>query len=117
MSIDVRTLLVVHTIVSVTLALLMVVFWQSHRRMPGLGQWTLGTVLLALGILFGGLRGFISDFLSIVAANVVGVLSLAAYWNGIRLFHGRPARWTGALLVAAGVAVFFVHQTYVVNDI
>jgi signal transduction histidine kinase len=117
MSIDVRTLLVVHTIVSVTLALLMVVFWRSHRRMPGLGQWTLGTVLLALGILGGGLRGFISDFLSIVAANVVGVLSLAAYWNGIRLFHGRSARWTSALLVAAGVAVFFVHQAYVVNDI
>jgi signal transduction histidine kinase len=117
MSIDVRTLLVVHTLVSLTLAVLMVVFWRGHRSTPGLGQWTLGTALLGLGVLGGGLRGVIPDFLSIVGANVVGVVSLAAFWNGIRLFDGRPARWTGALLAAGGVAVFLVHQTYVVNDL
>ena len=116
MSIDVRTLLVVHSLVSVALAVLMVVFWREHRRMPGLGQWTLGTALLALGTLAGALRGAIPDFLSIVGANVVGVLCLTAFWNGMRLFHGRPARWTGALLTAAGVAAFLVAQTYVTND-
>jgi signal transduction histidine kinase len=117
MSIDVRTLLVVHTLVSLALAVLMVVFWRGHRSTPGLGQWTLGTALLGLGVLGGALRGVIPDFLSIVGANVVGIFSLAAFWNGIRLFGGRPARWTGALLAAAGVAAFLVHQTYVVDDI
>ncbi len=117
MGIDVRTLLIVHTLVSFALAVLMVVFWRGHRGTPGLGHWTLGTALLGVGVLGGGLRGVIPDLLSIVGANVVGVLSLAAYWNGIRLFDGRPARWTGVLLAAAGVAAFLVHQTYVVDDI
>jgi signal transduction histidine kinase len=117
MGIDVRTLLVVHTLVSLALAVLMVVFWRGHRGTPGLGHWTLGTVLMGLGVLAGGLRGFVPDLLSIVGANIVGLVGLAAIWNGIRLFDGRPARWTGALLAAAGVAAFLVHQTYVTNDI
>jgi signal transduction histidine kinase len=117
MSIDVRTLLVVHTLVSLALAALMVAFWRAHRGTPGLGHWTLGTALMGLAVLAGALRGAIPDLLSIVGANVAGVVSLAAIWNGIRLFDGRPARWTGVLLAAAGVAVFFVRQTYVVNDV
>jgi signal transduction histidine kinase len=117
MGIDVRTLLVVHTLVSLTLAVLMVVFWRGHRSTPGLGYWTLGTALIGLGGLGGALRGVIPDSLSIVGANVAGVVSLGALWNGIRLFDNRPVRWTGALLASVGVAAFLVHQTYVVNDI
>jgi signal transduction histidine kinase len=117
MHLDLRTLFIVHALVSMTLAVFMVVFWRTHRSMPGIGQWTLGAALLGLGVLGGGLRGVIPDFLSIVVANVVGVVSLAAFWNGIRLFDGRPARWTGVLLAAVGVAAFLAHQTYVVNDI
>src|SRR5215469_4808453 len=104
MSIDVRTLLVVHTLVSLALAVVMVVFWRGHRSTPGLGQWTIGTALFGLGVLGGALRGIIPDFLSIVGANVVGIVSLAAFWNGIRLFGGRPARWIGALLAAVALA-------------
>jgi signal transduction histidine kinase len=117
MNIDVRTLLLVHSLVSLTLAIVMIAFWRGHRGTPGLGHWTLGTALLGVGVLGGGLRGVIPDLLSIVVANVLGVLSLAAYWNGIRLFDGRPERWTAALLVAAGVTAFQVHQTYIVDDI
>lgn len=117
MSIDVRTLFVVHTLVSLTLAVLMVVFWRGHRGTPGLAHWTVGTALIGLGVLGGTLRGIIPDFPSIVVANVAGVVSLAMFWNGIRLFDGRPARWRGALLAAAAMAAFLVHQTYVVDDI
>jgi signal transduction histidine kinase len=117
MGMDIRTLLVVHSLVSLALAVLMVVFWRGHRSTPGLGQWTLGAVLLGLGVLGGGLRGIIPDFISIVVSNVAGVLSLAAFWNGIRSFDGRPTRWTGSLLTSAAVAIVLAHQTYVVNDI
>jgi signal transduction histidine kinase len=117
MSIDVRTLFIVHSLVSLTLAILMVVFWRGHRSTPGLAHWAFGTALIGLAVLGGGLRGVIPDFLSIVVANVVGIVSLAAFWNGIRLFNGRPARWTGVLLTAAGIAVFLVLRTYVTDDI
>src|SRR5690349_20090326 len=95
----------------------MLAFWRGCRSTPGLGQWRLGTALIGGGVLGGALRGAIPDLLSSVGANVVGVVSLTAIWNGIRLFGGRPARWTGALLAAGGVAAFFVDQTYVVNDV
>jgi signal transduction histidine kinase len=117
MSMDVRTLLAVHSVVTLTLAVLMVVFWRAHRSTPGFGQWTLGTVLVGLGVLGGGLRGLIPDFVSIVVANGAGVIALAAFWNGIRLFDGRTARWTGALLAAVASMAFLAHHTYVVDDI
>ena len=116
MSLDIRTLFVVHSLVSLTLAVLMAVFWRGHRATPGLGHWTCAVTLLGLAILGGGLRGVIPDFLSIVVANAVGVASLFAFWNGIRLFDGRPARWTGAALMTAGVTLFQIHQTYVVDE-
>ena len=117
MSIDVRTLLVAHTLVTLTLAALMAAFWREHRSTPGLGHWTLGIALMGLAVLGGALRGAIPDFLSIVGANVVGFVGLGAVWNGIRVFDGRPARWTAVLLAAAGVAAFFLHQTYIVDDV
>jgi signal transduction histidine kinase len=116
MSIDVRTLLIVHTLVSLTLAVLMVVFWREHRSTPGLGHWALGVVLIGLGVVGGTSRGVIPDSLSIVAANVVGLVGVAALWNGIRAFDGHPVRWTGALAAAVGLTAFLVHQTYVMND-
>jgi signal transduction histidine kinase len=117
MSIDLRTLLVVHTVVSLTLAALLALFWRTNRSTPGLGLWTAGTALMALGVLGGALRGAIPDLLSIVGANVAGLLSVAALWNGLRLFGGRPARWAGALLGAAALSALLAHQAYIVDDI
>jgi signal transduction histidine kinase len=117
MTIDIRTLFIVHSLVSLTLAVLMVVFWRSHRSTPGLGHWTLGTALLGVTILGGGLRNMIPDVLSIPVANGLGVIAMAAFWNGIRLFSGRPARWTPPLVLTAAVVAFITHQTFVVDDI
>jgi signal transduction histidine kinase len=117
MQVDIRTLLVVHALVSLTLAVLMVIFWRVHRSTPGLAQWTLGTVLIGLAVLIGALRGFIPDFFAIIVANVLGFFSAAAYWNGIRAFAGRPMRWTAPVLVTLGLAAFQAHHTYLVNDI
>src|SRR5690348_546431 len=117
MGIDLRTLYVVHSLVSVTLAGLMVVFWRGHRSMPGLGQWTLGAVLISTTILGAALRGMLPNFFSIVIANSLGVVSLGAFQNGIRRFDGRPARWAGVLAASLGLAVLLAYRTCVVNDI
>ncbi len=117
MNLDVRTLLVVHSLVSVTLSFLMVAFWRSHRTTPGLGQWTLGTLLLGVAFLAASLRGMIPDLLSIVGANIVGLISVIAFWNGIRLFDGRRTMWGEALLATTAVLAAFVYLTYFVDDI
>jgi signal transduction histidine kinase len=116
MAIDVRTLFIVHAVISLTLAGLMVVFWRGHRSIPGLGCWTMGATLLGAMVLGVGLRGALPDFLSIVVANSLGVVCLAAFWNGIRLFDGRPARWMAPALVVVAVAAAFAYYTYVARD-
>src|SRR5690348_12260986 len=101
MNIDIRTLLVVHSLVSLALAGLMLVFWRVHRSTPGLGLWTAGTALFGIAVLAGGLRGFVPNAVSILFANGAGFIALAAYWNGIRRFAGRPALWREPIAATA----------------
>ncbi len=117
MLLDTRTLFFVHSLVSITLALLMFVFWRGHRGLPGLGHWALGSALFAAAYLCVALRGDFRDLISVVIARGVMVLSLAAVWNGIRLFDGRSPRWRGAFAAAAVLALFLAERTYVVDDI
>jgi len=117
MSIDVRTLFLAHSLISLTLAVIMAVLWRGLRPMPGLGHWTLGATSLGLMFLGVGLRGAVSDSISIVAANSIGALGVAALWNGIRAFDGRPARWGGALLATAALAAFLAYHTHVEHDL
>src|SRR5579859_7299629 len=116
MNIDVHTLFVVHALISGILACFMIVFWSGYRSMPGLGLWALGITLLGLAILGAALRDVISDFFSVVVGTALAVTSFAVLWNGIRLFDGRPARWTVALLVAAATTAFSAYYTYVGED-
>ena len=117
MEIDVRTLFIVHSIVSLSLGGLMAVFWWTHRSMSGLGLWALGSLLTGLAILGGALRGVLSDLLSVIVANALSFVGIAAYLNGIRLFSGRQARWLGVAAVIAPLMVFMAYRTYVVDDI
>ncbi len=116
-TLDIRTLLVVHALVTLTLAVAMLLFWRQHRTTPGFGHWTLGTALLGLGVLFGGLRGVIPDFAGIVLANIAGLVGAAAYWNGIRLFENRRTHWGETLLGITLVTAFIVYYTYMTDDI
>lgn len=117
MSLDVATLFIVHAAVSLTLALLMIIFWQGHRTIPGLSQWTLGTVLLGLAILGAGFRGQLPAAITIIVANCCAVLSLAAFWNGIRLFNGQRALWLPPWIAAAVTALFLVWNHYIAEDV
>jgi signal transduction histidine kinase len=117
MIIDLRTLLVVHALVSILLAVVMVAFCQRHRQMPGLGLWSVGSALIGLTAVGLSLRDSIPDFLSIVVANTAGIAGLAALCNGIRRFDGRPPRWSAAALAVAAVAAFLAYHTYVDRDL
>ena len=79
MDIDVRTLFFVHALVSVALTALMVIFWRAHRRMPGLGPWTLGSALLGALILGGALPGW-NMMLGGIALNVPHTVGLTTLW-------------------------------------
>ena len=117
MVLDVRTLLLVHALVTVSLASLMALYWRAHPQTPGVGLWTAGTALIGLGTLGGVLRGVIPDVVSILVANGAIVLGLLALWNGIRRFDGRPMRWSAGLAAVALLLVLLWHRTYVAPDL
>ncbi len=117
MHIDLRTLFIVHSLISIALAVLMFVFWRVHRGMAGLAEWSLATILVGISVLGIGLRGAIPDFFSVAVAQGLAILGLGAAWNGIRRFDGRPAHWASVLALSVGVAAFAAFHTYVVDNI
>jgi signal transduction histidine kinase len=117
MHIDLRTLFIVHALISLALALLMLVFWRSHRKMPGLGEWTLATGLVGVSVLGIGLRGSIPDLVSIPIAHGVAITGLAAVWNGTRRFEGRSTHWPASLATAGVFVAFITYYTYAAENI
>ncbi|WP_207483285.1 sensor histidine kinase [Arenibaculum pallidiluteum] len=116
MELDIRTLLLVHTLVTVSLAALMALYWRAHPRTPGVGLWTLGTALVGLGTLGGFLRGFVPDLLSIPVAHGALALGTFALWNGIRRFDDKPVRWAGCGALVALLVAFLYYRTDVSPD-
>jgi signal transduction histidine kinase len=117
MHIDLRTLFIVHALISLALALLMLVFWRSHRAMPGLGEWTLATGLVGTAVLGIGLRGTIPELLSIPVAHGVAIAGIAAVWNGIRRFEGRRTHWWASIAIAGAFVAFVAYYTYAAENI
>jgi signal transduction histidine kinase/ActR/RegA family two-component response regulator len=116
MEIDIRTLYLVHGLVSVILAVLLAGFWRTQRGIGGLGWWTAASALLGFALLAGALRGLIPDFVSIVLGNAAITLNIFCYWNGIRRFDGRPARWAGPIAITIAVELFTLYHHYVIED-
>ncbi|WP_207480227.1 ATP-binding protein [Arenibaculum pallidiluteum] len=117
MELDVRTLFVVHTIVTNSLAVLLAIYWRAQPRALGVGLWTAGMALVGLGTLGGALRGAIPDAVSILAANTAIAAGVFSIWNGIRQFGGKPTRWGGAAGLLALLLVVLWHRTYVQPDL
>ena len=117
MHIDLRTLFVVHALISLALALSLFVYWRGHRAIPGLAEWTLATALVGFSVLGIGLRGEIPDLLSIVAAQTVAIIGLGAAWNAIRRFDGRQADWPAVVVAALAMGAFAAYFTYALDRV
>ncbi len=97
MAIDIRTLLLAASIILPVLAGASMI---AARRYPppmreALGFWGAAVLLQALSSLLIALRGLVSDWWSVVAANVLLAVSLVLMLRACRLYAGLPApsRW------------------------
>ncbi|MGF7207630.1 signal transduction histidine kinase [Skermanella aerolata] len=118
MTIDIFTLVVVHSLVSLALGMLMLVFWLQHRHLPGLTFWTLATLLLGISTLISVLRGLaLPELPAILISNALIALSFGCFYNGVRAFNALPVRWTA---IAAATAALVLNQgwfTLVQDDV
>jgi signal transduction histidine kinase len=116
MELDVRTLYVVHTLVTLCLASLMGMYRLTRPATPGFGLWAAGMAAVGIGTLGGALRGVAPDLVTVIASNGSLLMGMLALWNGIRQFAGRRTRWRCGLAAATAVVAFLAHRTYVEPD-
>lgn len=101
---DLRTLALITMMSAVVFFLATLMVWRLLPQERGLRDWMVASLLMAASTLLLGLRGMVPDFLSIVVANSLLVLSLGFIHVGSRhlvgVGIGRPWHWL------AGAAMF-----------
>lgn len=97
MLLSIPTLLLVAIFIFSLMGLLTLHAWSRGVREQTLGY--LGGMLLlaALGVALISLRGLAPDFIALVLANVVLLLSAAMNWTAMRVFAGRAPHLPGIL--------------------
>lgn len=109
MTLDAPTLFIWAVVSEAIFAVIPLLTWRIRRAEPTLLLWATGAALGAIAYLLIGLRGFVSDELSIVLGNIVMLVSWALLGAGISRFSGhsiRPA-WILGVPLVVGLAFFF----------
>jgi hypothetical protein len=106
-----RLLIITAAIMGCFLAVTMLFFKMKHHMYPGLGHWTAGVVVLALGHLALVLRGVIPDFYSIFVGNTAYPIGIVLFLDGMRRFLNLPTMssfwYAFPAATAAGCAYFY----------
>ncbi len=118
--IEIRTLLLVITLVRLSQAVALLYAWRVHRNYPPAREWALGSLLSAVGVLLIGLRGLIPNFGSIVLANAFLLIGSMVFDFGIARAAERSPPWrTGTAFAVAALAVIvwysLVEEKYLVR--
>ena len=117
LELDIRTLIVVATFVSIGSAAALILFWRSESRPNGAGFWAIGMSCLTIGGLLMFSRGSIPDFISIVVANTLYILGFLLILRGIRIFAGRPSLVFLDYFLLPTTAVLFYYFNYIDENI
>ncbi|MDV7105266.1 diguanylate cyclase [Vibrio sp. TH_r3] len=114
---DIRTLLVVTTLVSIGSAVALISLWRSQSQPNGAGFWALGMSCVAVASVLISGRGIIFDFISIVIANSVYVIGFLLILRGIRIFTNRPPLLFLDYSLPVISALFFYYFNYIDQNI
>lgn len=89
---DMRTLIFVSGFTSLVLFFCMLYIWEHQQTYPGFLRWTFASLLNAAGMILISQRNFITDFLSIVVADVLLLAAMMLITSGLSLFVMRNPR-------------------------
>ena len=83
---QIQTLVIVAFSVLFASGLCMGYYFIARRTFPGFGAWALGANLSALSFFLLALRDIVPDFISIIVANGLGILSVFLMYYGFKSF-------------------------------
>jgi signal transduction histidine kinase/ActR/RegA family two-component response regulator len=117
MQLDNRTLIVSSLLVTAVLSLLDILIWRTRNTFPGFGRWAVAHALFAPTLLLFSLRSILTDWWTMVAANILAVFVTILVLEAAREFRGLPPRvWQAYAGGACGLATIFYFR-YVVNNL
>ncbi|OGR60173.1 MAG: hypothetical protein A3J80_09850 [Desulfobacula sp. RIFOXYB2_FULL_45_6] len=96
---DLQSLILCLVVVTATLTLCMFYFLSERKTYPGFLNWAGGILLSGVGILLIGLREFLSDFISVILANMLIIGSLIIFYSGFMAFVQKKISRYGHLSV------------------
>ena len=109
---DVRTLVFVMGGIFLVSGLMVLLFHLQFPKIKGGREWAIGMAVMALGIVLLFIRGYISDFVSILVSNSMILLGSAILIIGIQRYLGHKLKWKllAFVLVIAWAALGYLYQ-------
>lgn len=83
----------------------------------GVLEWFVANAAMAVGLPLILMRGWIPDYLSVVAANMLMALAAVTYYAGCARFLSRPVRWPALAGSLLPLGVALVYWRYVIDSI
>ncbi|MDB5226729.1 MAG: domain S-box protein [Bacteroidota bacterium] len=118
MNLDPRTIVFIIILSTVLMSASMLSVWKVYfSRIIGVRHWAVAVFLQSIGWAFYAFRGYIPDFLSIVAANTLIILSVAMFFNVLARFLFIKISALVAYIPVVSSVIFLSYFTYVVPDI
>lgn len=113
LSIDLRSVILLAAIMAMLMAGVVFLLRRSFpTSIKGLTGWAQGTALVCIAGLLIAARGVLSDFVSLVIANLLMLIGLLFMHASIRRLLGvavRMAPWLWMIVVATPLLAWFVH--------
>ena len=117
MLLDIRTLAAVAVFTTILLGALGLLLFATRRTYPGFGRWTLANLFTAVSLLLLTLRGIAPGFLTILAANAIGIFAAILFLEGIREFRGLPPIFWPVYAAGALTILILAWFEFVRDDI
>ena len=115
---DVRTLALTNLLISFILGLGLLTFARAHPIFKGFQQIGYSYLLLALSFLLISLRGYISDWFSIIVANSALIFAFSLLGHGLLLFFNKKdSHFIKISIIVQSILIpFFIYLTFVSFD-
>lgn len=111
---DLRPIIIFGATEALLLGVTMIFIRLKQKVFPGFDFWIAGNFLLFMALIILGLRGSISDLISIIGGNLLLISATISFLDGIRRFRRPQTRpWIEYAFLL--LAVFIVIYNYISN--
>ncbi len=117
MVLDIRTLSLTSSIISIALAAVMMHIHTTHKTYHGFNYWVVAAISMILGLFLMSMRGFIPDLFTIVLANLLMLAHYALVMHGLIIFLNRQSKIWVYVIMTLLYLVMILFFTYVSPNI